>query len=123
CPTLSIRRHRLMNATLDDLVSMGAVDDALASFLAAAVYSRNNIVLGGGTGVGKTTMLRALADVIPASERLVTIEYTLELGLYQFPESHPDVVALEGREANTEGHGAVSMADLVRRGLRMDPDR
>lgn len=122
-PTLSIRRHRYMQVTLEDLISLGAIDEALASFLAAAVYSRNNIVVGGGTGVGKTTLLRALADVIPSSERLVTIENTLELGLDQFPEAHPDVVALEAREANTEGQGAVSMAELVRRGLRMDPDR
>ncbi|MBV8305693.1 MAG: CpaF family protein, partial [Acidimicrobiia bacterium] len=122
-PTLSIRRHRFMTVTLDDLIALGAIDEALASFLAAAVYTRNNIVVGGGTGVGKTTLLRALADVIPASERLVTIENTLELGLDQCPEAHPDVVALEAREANTEGQGAVSMAELVRRGLRMDPDR
>jgi pilus assembly protein CpaF len=122
-PTLSIRRHRFMKVTLEDLVGLGAIDEALASFLAAAVYCRANIVVGGGTGVGKTTLLRALADVIPASERLVTIENTLELGLDQFPESHPDVVALEAREANTEGLGAISMAELVRRGLRMDPDR
>ena len=122
-PALSIRRHRYMQVSLDDLVSLGAIDEALASFLAAAVYCRANIVVGGGTGVGKTTLLRALADVIPASERLVTIENTLELGLDQFPAAHPDVVALEAREANTEGLGAISMADLVRRGLRMDPDR
>jgi len=122
-PTLSIRRHRYMSVTLEDLVSLGAIDEGLASFLAAAVYCRANIVVGGGTGVGKTTLLRALADVIPAAERLVTIENTLELGLDQFPEAHPDVVALEAREANTEGHGAISMAELVRRGLRMDPDR
>jgi pilus assembly protein CpaF len=122
-PTLSIRRHRFMKVTLEDLVGLGAIDEALASFLAAAVYSRKNVVVGGGTGVGKTTLLRALADVIPASERLVTIENTLELGLDQLPESHPDVVALEAREANTEGEGAISMAELVRRGLRMDPDR
>jgi Flp pilus assembly CpaF family ATPase len=122
-PTLSIRRHRYMEVTLDELISLGAVDEALASFLAAAVYCRANIIVGGGTGVGKTTLLRALADVIPAPERLVTIENTLELGLDQFPEAHPDVVALEAREANTEGEGAVTMAELVRRGLRMDPDR
>ena len=122
-PTLSIRRHRYMQVTLEDLISLGAIDEALASFLAAAVYCRANIVVGGGTGVGKTTLLRAMADVIPPSERLVTIENTLELGLDQFPDAHPDVVALEAREANTEGEGAVTMAELVRRGLRMDPDR
>jgi Flp pilus assembly CpaF family ATPase len=122
-PTLSIRRHRYMQVALEDLISLGAIDEALASFLSAAVYCRANIIVGGGTGVGKTTLLRALADVIPASERLVTIENTLELGLDQFPEAHPDIVALEAREANTEGEGAVTMAELVRRGLRMDPDR
>ena len=64
-------------------------------------------------GSEELTLLRALADVIPAAERLVTIENTLELGLDQFPEAHPDVVALEAREANTEGHGAISMAELI----------
>ncbi|HEX2273074.1 MAG TPA: CpaF/VirB11 family protein, partial [Acidimicrobiales bacterium] len=72
---------------------------------------------------GKTTLLRALANEIPPHERLVTIEKSLELGLDRFERLHPDCVALEAREANTEGEGAIGMSELVRRGLRMDPDR
>ena len=91
--------------------------------MAAAVRARKNLIVAGGTNAGKTTMLRALANEIPASERLVTIENSLELGLDAFPDAHPDVVALEAREPNTEGEGAITMAQLVRRGLRMDPSR
>jgi Flp pilus assembly CpaF family ATPase len=122
-PIVSIRRHRYMKVTLEDLVGLGAIDTALAEFLHAAVLARKNIIVAGGTGVGKTTQLRALIDVIPPEERLITVENTLELGIDQFPEGHPDVVAFEAREANTEGTGAISMAELVRRGLRHDPDR
>ncbi|HZD68897.1 MAG TPA: ATPase, T2SS/T4P/T4SS family [Actinomycetes bacterium] len=122
-PALSIRRHRLVRVTLDDLVDLGAIDEELKSFLAATVRARKNLIVAGGTNAGKTTMLRALASEIPADERLVTIENSLELGLDTDPELHPDAVALEAREANTEGEGAITMAQLVRRGLRMDPSR
>ncbi len=122
-PALSIRRHRFVSVTLDDLVRLDTIDEQLRSFLAAAVKARKNIVVAGGTNAGKTTMLRALASEIPPQERLVTIENSLELGLDADPKAHPDVVALEAREANTEGEGAITMAQLVRRGLRMDPSR
>ena len=122
-PVLSIRRHRYMQVTLDELRQAGALDRALESFLRAGVLAQKNFVIGGATGVGKTTLLRAMADAIPANERILTIENTLELGLDQFPEAHPDVVAFEAREANTEGEGAVTMAELVRRSLRHAPDR
>lgn len=79
--------------------------------------------MAGATGAGKTTMLRALASEIPPEERLVTIESELELGLDRFPDLHPDCVALEAREANVEGVGVVSAAELVRMSLRMNPDR
>ena len=68
-------------------------------------------------------MLRALANAVPAGERLVTIEKSLELGLHELDELHPDVVALEAREPNAEGEGEVTMAELVQHGLRMDPSR
>jgi Flp pilus assembly CpaF family ATPase len=122
-PALSIRRHRFVRVTLDDLVGLGAIDEELKAFLAAAVRARRNVVVAGGTNAGKTTMLRALASEIPPNERLVTIENSLELGLDTDPELHPDAVALEAREANAEGEGAITMAQLVRRGLRMDPSR
>ena len=122
-PSLSIRRHRFAKLTLDDLVGLGTLDAALRDFLAAATLAKRNIVISGGTSSGKTTLMRALASEIPPHERLVTIEDTLELGLERYPELHPDVVALEVREENVEGEGAIDAADLVRMALRMDPDR
>lgn len=125
-PALSIRRHRFLDptdASLERLVELGAIDRGLREFLAAAVRARKTMVIAGGTNAGKTTLLRALANEVPSHERLVTIEKSLELGLDTFVDLHPDCVALEAREANTEGQGAVGMSDLVRRGLRMDPDR
>lgn len=122
-PSVSIRRHRFMKLDLGDLVGLGAIDDGLASFLSASVRSRQQIIVAGATGAGKTTMLRALAAEIPASERIVTIETELELGLDRFADVHPDCVALEAREANVEGAGEVTAADLVRMSLRMNPDR
>lgn len=122
-PCLCIRRHRHPRLFVQDLVAMGTIDDGLREFLVASVRAKRNIVVCGGTGSGKTTMLRALGNEIPPRERLVTIEDTLELGFDRYPELHPDVVALEVREANIEGEGAITAADLVRDGLRMDPDR
>jgi pilus assembly protein CpaF len=122
-PAVAIRRHRFMKVTLEDLVRLGAIDATLQGFLAAAVRARKTIVVAGATGAGKTTMLRGLAAEIPEHERIVTIETELELGLDRFPELHPDVVALEAREANVEGVGEVTAAELVRMSLRMNPDR
>jgi Flp pilus assembly CpaF family ATPase len=122
-PVVSIRRHRFVDLTLDDLVEMGGLDATLASFLAAAVRARKNIVVGGAMNSGKTTLVRALASAIPPRERVVTIEQAFELGLDSIPERHPDLVALEARPANAEGEGAISMARLVRRALRMNADR
>jgi len=122
-PAISIRRHRFMDLALADLVAMGMIDVGLASFLGAAVRARKNIVVGGAMNSGKTTLLRALAAEIPPYERIVTIEQAFELGLDANPERHPDLVALEAREANTEGEGDFSMARLVRRALRMNADR
>lgn len=122
-PSVSIRRHRFMKLDLADLVGLGAIDEGLASFLAAAVRSRQQIIVAGATGAGKTTMLRALAAEIPTTERIVTVETELELGLDRFTDVHPDCVALEAREANVEGAGEVTAAELVRMSLRMNPDR
>jgi len=122
-PVLSIRRHRFVDLTLHDLVQLGTLTPAVAALLAAAVRARKNIVVGGAMNAGKTTLLRALAAEIPPYERIVTIEQALELGLDASPDRHPDLVALEERQPNTEGEGAFPMARLVRRALRMNADR
>ncbi|MHB8438554.1 MAG: CpaF family protein [Acidimicrobiales bacterium] len=122
-PSLSVRRHRYLKVTCDDLIGLHTLDVALRSFLGAAMRAKKSCVICGGTGVGKTTLLRAMAADIPPGERIVTIEDSLELGLDRFPELHPDVVALEAREANVEGEGAITLAELVRWALRMSPDR
>lgn len=122
-PSLSIRRARLSRVTLDMLVEGGTMTPDLASFLSAAVGARKNIMIAGATNAGKTTLLRALANEIDPKERLITVERALELGLGEFPDLHPNVVAFEERLPNSEGHGAIQMADLVRRSLRMNPSR
>ena len=122
-PCLSIRRHRYLKVTCDDLVGMGTLDLALRELLRAMMAARKSCIICGGTGAGKTTLLRAMAADISPAERLITIEDSLELGLDRFPDLHPDVVALEAREPNLEGEGAVSLAELVRWALRMSPDR
>ncbi|TDD58292.1 CpaF family protein [Kribbella antibiotica] len=122
-PSLSIRRARLSRVSLDMLVQYGTMSPDLASFLSAAVAARKNIMIAGATNAGKTTLLRALANEIPPDERLVTVERALELGLGEFEDLHPNVLSLEERLANSEGQGAIVMADLVRRSLRMNPSR
>jgi len=122
-PSLSIRRHRFMTMTLPELLQMGAIDVVLAEFLRAAVAARLNMIVGGPTSAGKTTFLRGLASAIPPEERLVTIEDTFELGFDADRQRHPNVVAMQARDANVEGEGAVTMAMLFRNGLRMSPSR
>ena len=122
-PCLSVRRHRYLRVTPDDLVAMGTLDLSLREFFRAVMAAKKSCVICGGTGAGKTTLLRAMAADIAPSERLITIEDSLELGLDRFPDLHPDVVALEAREPNLEGEGGVSLAELVRWALRMSPDR
>lgn len=122
-PSLIIRRHRFEYSHLPELVSLGMMNEDVAAFLSAAVRSRKNIVVSGGTGSGKTTLLRALINEVPQLERIVTIEDAFEIGIDRFDEAHPDHDALQARLANTEGSGAVTMSDLARMALRMDPDR
>jgi Flp pilus assembly CpaF family ATPase len=122
-PALSIRRARLGKVFLSDLIGNGTFSPELGLFFKAAVNARKNIMIAGATNAGKTTLLRAIANEIPSQERLITVERALELGLEQFPELHPNVVALEQRLPNSEGQGAISMAELVRRSLRMNPAR
>ena len=122
-PAISIRRARMGKVFLADLVGNATIGPDVASFLAAAVAARKNIMIAGATNAGKTTLLRALANQIPPEERLITVERALELGLDHFPGLHPNVVAFEERLPNMEGHGAIPMAELVRRSLRMNPSR
>lgn len=122
-PAVTIRRHQFDLAFLTDLRATGTLDGPLEAFLRAAVLARRCVVIGGGVGTGKTTLMRALINEIPAAERLVTVEDALELGVDRFADLHPDVVTLEARQPNIEGQGGVSLERLVRMGLRMDPDR
>jgi pilus assembly protein CpaF len=122
-PSLIIRRHRYELSSLDELRLLGVFDEDVQSLLAAMVRTRRNVVIVGGTGSGKTTLLRALINEIPPVERIVTIEDAYELGIEHFAERHPDYDALQSRSANVEGRGEITLADLTRMALRMDPDR
>jgi pilus assembly protein CpaF len=117
-PCMTIRRFSALRLDMPALVRRGALSEAMARFLAAAVRARLNIVVSGGTGAGKTTLLNAIAGLIPAAERIVTIEDAAELALH-----HEHVVTLEARPRNLEGQGEVTIRDLVRNALRMRPDR
>jgi Flp pilus assembly CpaF family ATPase len=119
----ALRRHRHSDVNVAELLRLGTVSELLASLLPAAVRSRRNLLIVGGTDAGKTTLLRALINEIPAHERLVTVEDALELQLSRHPDRHPDVVEMECRETNIEGEGAVTMRDLTRLALRLSPDR
>lgn len=117
-PVLSIRRFGVEPYKMKDLITFGAIDERMAMILQACVKSRLNIIISGGTGTGKTTMLNVLSEYIPETERIVTIEDSAEL---QLKQDH--VVRLETRPPNIEGKGEVTQRDLVRNALRMRPDR
>ena len=117
-PTVSIRRMRQVRWSLADLVAVGSMSEDMARFLADAVRWRRNIVISGGAATGKTTLLNVLSTSIPSHERIITIEETAELDF-----DHPHVVTLEGRTANIEGRGEVSLRELLRGSLRMRADR
>jgi len=117
-PVLSIRKFNKNMLTLEDLVRMRALTAGIGELLAAIVQARLNIVISGGTGSGKTTMLNLLSGFIPPTERIVTIEDSAELQLRQ-----EHVVRLETRPPNVEGKGEVTQRALVRNALRMRPDR
>jgi pilus assembly protein CpaF len=117
-PVLSIRRFSKDPFHMADLIEFGTLTPALAEILRATVQARLNILVSGGTGAGKTTMLNVLSNAIPNTERIVTIEDSAELQLQQ-----EHVVRLETRPPNIEGQGAVSQRELLRNALRMRPDR
>jgi pilus assembly protein CpaF len=122
-PVISIRRHRHTRVRLKDLIGLDTIDEELADFLTTLVHARKNLMVAGATSTGKTTLLRALAAEISPDERLLTVERSLELGLDQDTDAHPNAIAFEERLANAEGAGAVTMAELVRDTLRMNPSR
>ena len=117
-PVLSIRRFAVDPFKMQDLLAFGTLTEQLAEVLRGAVQARLNILVSGGTGAGKTTMLNILSNYIPETDRIVTIEDSAELQLQQ-----EHVVRLETRPPNIEGAGAVTARDLVRNALRMRPDR
>ncbi|HJR27717.1 MAG TPA: CpaF family protein [Pseudomonas sp.] len=117
-PSVSIRRFAVDLLNTDNLIQVGTLTPAIALLLKAIVRGRLNVLISGGTGSGKTTMLNVLSSFIPHNERIVTIEDSAELQLQQ-----PHVVRLETRPCNIEGRGEVSQRELVRNSLRMRPDR
>ncbi|HEY8200606.1 MAG TPA: CpaF family protein [Actinomycetota bacterium] len=117
-PVLTIRRFRQVPYAVTDLIAQESLSADAAVFLEAAVRGKLNIVISGGSGTGKTTLLNVLASFIPHNERILTIEDAAELRLGQ-----PHIVSLEARPPNIEGMGQVTIRDLVRNALRMRPDR
>jgi len=117
-PTLTIRKFSQDPFTVEDLIKFGTFTAEMATFLKACVEARLNIIVAGGTGSGKTTMLNVLSSFIPDDERIVTIENAAELQLRQ-----DHVVRLESRPSNIEGKGEITIRDLVINSLRMRPER
>lgn len=118
-PILTIRRFPDRPVTMDRLVSLGSITRRCADFLASLVKARYSMVIGGGTGSGKTTFLGALSNYIPGDERIITIEDNAELKI----QGVENLVSLEAKMANAEGAFSVSIRDLIRTALRMRPDR
>lgn len=117
-PSITIRKFQKGKLAIQQLIEIGSLSKFMADFLRACVLTKFNIVVSGGTGTGKTTLLNALSSFIPEEERIVTIEDAAELMLQQ-----EHVVRLETKPANVEGLNAVVIRDLVRNALRMRPDR
>jgi pilus assembly protein CpaF len=117
-PCITIRKFSKDPFSVQDLINFGTLSADIADFLRVCVVLRKNIIVSGGTGTGKTTLLNVLSSYLPSTERILTIEDAAELRLTQ-----DHLVRLEARPANIEGRGAVTIRDLVRNALRMRPDR
>jgi pilus assembly protein CpaF len=117
-PFMTIRKFAKDPYTVDDLINFGSFTPQVAHFINQCVKGRLNIVVSGGTGTGKTTLLNVLSSFIPGDERIVTVEDAKELQLHQ-----QHVLPMEARPPNIEGKGEVKIRDLVRNSLRMRPDR
>ena len=116
--SLTIRKFSRQPLQIDDLIRLGTLTPEMAALLRGCVQARLNVIVSGGTGTGKTTLLNVLSSFIPETERIITIEDAVELQLQQ-----EHVVRLESRPANIEGKGAIGIRDLVRNSLRMRTDR
>jgi pilus assembly protein CpaF len=116
--SVNVRKFVLSANSLDELVALGTLTAQAARFLEAAVVAGLNVIVAGGTQAGKTTLLNCLASAIPGRERVVTCEEVFELRI-----PLPDVVAMQTRQANLEGTGAIGLRRLVKEALRMRPDR
>src|ERR671933_651635 len=117
-PLVTIRKFSKKRLDLTDLIKLGTLSMETVEFLQRCILAELNILISGGTGTGKTTLLNALSTAIPDSDRIVTIEDAAELRLNQ-----RHVLRLEGRPKNIEGEGEITIRDLVRNSLRMRPDR
>ena len=117
-PFLTIRKFAADPLQIDDLIRFGSVNAHAARFLQACIVGRLNVIVAGGTGTGKTTMLNVLSSFIPEDERIITVEDAKELQLHQ-----EHVLCMESRPPNVEGRGEVTIRDLVKNCLRMRPDR
>ena len=117
-PCLTIRKFPAFRFSIDHLIDLNSITPAAAKFIRACVIDRRNVLVSGGTGTGKTTMLNVLSSFIPNRDRIITIEDTTELQLQQ-----DHCVTLESKPANVEGAGEYSIRDLVKNALRMRPDR
>ena len=115
---ISVRVLRQARLTLDDLIRSGTVPEDIAPALRNIINQRRSFLVVGGTGTGKTTLLSAMLTEVPTDQRIICIEDTAELH-----PGHPSIINLVSRQANVEGAGAVSMADLLKQSLRMRPDR
>ena len=117
-PFLTIRKFSADPLQVEDLIRFGSLDPRSARFLEACIVGRLNVIVSGGTGTGKTTLLNVLSSFIPSDERIITVEDAKELQLHQ-----EHVLSLESRPPNVEGRGEVTIRDLVKNTLRMRPDR
>jgi len=117
-PTITMRKYVKFPLTIEDLIGFGSCSAEIFEFLRACIQSRLNIIIAGGTGSGKTTVLNLLAGMIPDNERIIVVQNTGEL---QLPQKY--VVTLESRPPNLEGKGEVTLQDLLLNALRMRPDR
>jgi pilus assembly protein CpaF len=117
-PAMTIRKFSQRRLAMSDLVGLGSLSEEMGDFLGMCVRARLNVLVSGGTGSGKTTMLNVLSGFIPDDERIITIEDAAELKLDQ-----RHWLRLESRPANVEGSGQVTIRDLLRNALRMRPDR